>query len=123
MMSHLTMQESAMKIPAFWAKESLPATGPHGKRYFFDTWGWSDMSADDARQKAEARVKELVAKVQRGETLNRYSYGERPLREEVLRAVPGEGGREAGIITRNAYGAQVLNVTDAMFVDMDFGLQ
>ncbi len=62
-------------------------------------------------------MKDLADRVQRGETLNRYSHGERPLREERIQTVAGGGSRGSGVITRNAYGAVVLNATQAMFVD------
>ncbi len=109
-----------MKIPKYWAQAIQSVRDPRGKWLKLSSWRWSDSSADEARQLALARVKELVDRVQRGETLNRYSYGERPLREETIQTVAGDGSRELGIITRNAYGALVLNAAQAMFVDIDF---
>src|ERR1051326_229399 len=42
-----------------------------------------------------------------------YLYGERPLPEPVLRELP------RAIVTRNSYGALVLNTDRMMFVDVD----
>jgi hypothetical protein len=109
-----------MKIPKYWAQASQSVQDPEGKWFKLSTWRWSDSSTDDATQVAQARAKDLADRVQRGDTLNRYSYGERPLREEIIQAVAGGGSRELGVITRNAYGATVLNATQAMFVDIDF---
>lgn len=109
-----------MKIPKYWAQASQSVRDPRGKWLKLSSWRWSDTSTDEAGQLALARVKELIDRVQRGETLNRYSYGERPLREETIQTVAGDGGSELGIITRNAYGALVLNAAQAMFVDIDF---
>ncbi len=109
-----------MKIPKYWAQESKSVQDPRGKWLRLAIWQWSDESAADARQQALARVNQLLTRVQSGETLNRYSYGERPLREEILEAVTGDRGQEVGVITRNAYGAAVLNAANAMFIDIDF---
>lgn len=109
-----------MKIPKYWAQASQSVQDEEGQWLKLAAWRWSDASTDEARQLAQARVQEIVAKVQRGETLNRYSYGERPLREETIQAINSTENKELGIITRNAYGALVLNATQAMFIDIDF---
>jgi hypothetical protein len=108
-----------MRIPTYWAHESKSVQDPGGKWMKLAIWQWSDESTADARQRALVRIDALVAKLQNGETLNRYSYGDRPLREEVLQAVKTDRGLEAGVITRNAYGSAVLNSVNAMFVDID----
>jgi hypothetical protein len=77
-------------------------------------WRWSDVSVADAQQKADARAAELDRLVASGRKPDRYGYTDRPHREEILEQQPGFA------ITRNAYGAQVLNTERAMFVDVDF---
>lgn len=109
-----------MRIPKYWAQESKSVRDPRGKWMKLAIWQWSAQSIVDARQQALARVNQLLARVQNGETLNRYSYGERPLREEILEGVTGDRGQEVAVITRNAYGAAVLNAANAMFIDVDF---
>ncbi len=108
-----------MHVPKHWARETQSAQDPQGRWLKFNAWRWSDSSPEDAAISARERVRDLIAKVQRGAALNRYSYGERPLREETLQAVPGDGGQDAGIVTRNAYGVEVLNTANAMFMDID----
>jgi hypothetical protein len=83
-------------------------------------WQWSDSSVADAQRRADDRVKELAQRVGLGEQLNRYSYGERPLREEITQGVTIDAGREVAVVTRNLYGALVLNAANAMFIDIDF---
>jgi hypothetical protein len=83
-------------------------------------WQWSDASVGEAQHKAEDRVREIADKVRRGAQLNRYGYGERPLREEIVQGVDNASGREVAIVTRNLYGALVLNAANAMFIDIDF---
>lgn len=86
----------------------------------FACWHWSDESVDHARQKAYQRAGEIVQKFLTNQPLNRYGYGDRPLREEVLQSVTNRLGQEVAVMTRNAYGALVLNAARAMFIDIDF---
>ena len=62
----------------------------------------------------------MALKVAAGEELNRYGYGERPLREEITQPVSSSAGSEIAVVTRNLYGALVLNTLNAMFIDIDF---
>jgi hypothetical protein len=110
--------EGFMKIPKYWAKSALSARQPGGGGYRLAVWQWSDVSLADAQQKAADKARELARRVQAGETLNRYAYDQRPLREEALRGLTARG-QEVGLVTRNKYGAQVLNATQAMFIDID----
>src|SRR5262245_49336415 len=55
---------------------------------------------------------------QTGEPPRAYLYGDRPLREEVVRPLDGNGSGGA-VVTRNAYGCLVLNTAGALFVDVD----
>ncbi|MGB7540187.1 MAG: hypothetical protein WBM17_16725 [Anaerolineales bacterium] len=107
-----------MNIPKFWAKSEQTVTGPQ-KAYFLRNWQGSDVSVEDARQKAAARAKEIAQKVALGGPLDRYGYCDRALREEIKEAVQNRFKDEVGIITRNAYGALILNATGAMFIDID----
>src|SRR5258706_2299879 len=107
-----------MKIPRFWARSSRPVGA---KARLVTCCEWSDTSVEDARRRAEARAIELSAKFGDGVPLNRYLYGDRPLREEIVRTIKSAAGEETAIITRNVYGALVLNTRRAMFIDVDFG--
>jgi len=109
-----------VRIPKYWAKSIQSVQQPDGRPYLLVSWQWSDVNVEDAQRKAEDRVRELEQKVRAGTELNRYGYGERPLREEVTQNVTNDTGREVAIVTRNAYGALVLNAANAMFIDIDF---
>lgn len=69
---------------------------------------------EDAQAKANARAAELAATISRGKKPDRYGYTDRRHREEIIEEHPGVA------ITRNAYGALVLNTDRVMFVDVDF---
>src|SRR5690606_23386846 len=50
---------------------------------------------------------------------DKYAYGDRPLREEVLREYFDRGGSLEAAITRNSYGAAILNTARVAFLDVD----
>lgn len=109
-----------MKIPKYWAKSAQTVTNPDDRAFALAIWQWSDSSFQEAKQQADTRLADIARKVLAGEELNRYSYGERPLREEINKVVQGDAGQELGVITRNRYGALVLNAARALFIDIDF---
>src|SRR5262249_503200 len=108
-----------MRIPKYWAQAFFPAEGRGGKTTL-SCWRWSDVSLEDPHHPAAPHVPEIPPKYARDEKLNRYSYGERPFREEVVQSIKSSDGRELAIVTRNNYGALVLNTARAMFIDIDF---
>src|ERR1700737_2791424 len=118
--SILLKEASAMKIPKYWANRVQVVQQPDGKALRLASWQWSDLSIDEAQQRADARLIFLAEKVSAGTELDRYGYGERPLREEIIQPLSSHSGSEIAVVTRNAYGAQVLNTTNAMFIDIDF---
>ncbi len=109
-----------MKIPKYWAKSVQVVPQPGGRTLKLACWQWSDISIDQAQQKAVDRARELAQKVLAGAQLNRYGYSERPLRDEITQALTNRAGHETAVVTRNLYGALVLNTANAMFIDIDF---
>lgn len=101
-----------MEFPRFWAR------GSEGE---FSCWRWSNQSVEDAKSLAIAAARRLAERFSTGEFTRsqRYAYGDRPLREQVLREFKDETGAMAGAVTRNAYGCIVLNTARLMFVDVD----
>ena len=113
-----------MHLPRYWAKETRSAVDPGGKAFALAVWGWSDQDTASARQMAIQRLDELARKVEQDSGLNHYGYGgpgpgrdglERPLREPLIQAVPGA----EALISRNTYGALVLNTAHVFFADID----
>lgn len=100
-----------MKIPPFWKshqKDDIVA------------WGWSFKNIEEAARDAEARLERILAYLHSGKTLrHEYEYLDRPMREEIIDRVH-QNGSEIAILTRNRYGALVLNSADVCFVDIDF---
>jgi hypothetical protein len=109
-----------MKIPKYWAKATQTSDKADGKEVSFTCWQWSDESVEDARRKASTRASAIVSKLANDIPLDRYGYADRPLREETLETLTNGAGDLIGVVTRNSYGAQILNATKAMFIDIDF---
>lgn len=109
-----------MNIPRYWAKETYEVRDAQGKARSFACWRWSDTSVEEARGRAKARAMEVARKFLSHERLDHYAYGERPLREEIVEEIRNRDSEEVAVVTRNAYGAIVLNASRVMFVDIDF---
>ncbi|MFL5537492.1 MAG: hypothetical protein ACJ8J0_00780 [Longimicrobiaceae bacterium] len=111
-----------MLIPRYWSRAESQATTPDGKPVRFHVWRGSRSSAAEAQALADEAVARIAERVRQGAGFpEKYSYGDRPLREEVVRELPAAGGAEApdAAITRNSYGALVLNAARAFFIDVD----
>ena len=80
-----------MKIPKYWASRVQVVTQDDGPDLRLASWQWSDASIEEAQQRADLRLASLALKVAAGEELNRYGYGERPLREEITQPVASSG--------------------------------
>ena len=100
-----------MHIPRAWAR--LSAEGQ-------TVWGWGDDEAG-ARREATSRLQRLLERVRRGEPFpGAYAYGSRPLKEEILQTFEDGASRPpAAMLTRNGYGAVVLNTARLLFLDVD----
>ncbi len=68
---------------------------------------------------AREKLKRIQGWLQGNNFPNAYEYLGQPRREEIVREIPGDGEPSA-IITRNHYGAWVLNTAETMVVDIDF---
>lgn len=109
-----------MHIPRYWARGIPRSPDPGRRAASIACWKWSDVSLEDAQRQADARAVELAQIMQTGGLPDRYAYGDRPLREEIVQTIANDAGDRAAIVTRNLYGALVLNTAGAMFIDIDF---
>ena len=110
-----------MKIPKYWSQAAAETQLPRGGGTArFSCWRSSDTSEAVAHQAALAAARRILDASLRGKRLDRYEYGAAPLREEVLGQIDGPDGGLSAVLTRNLYGAVILNTERAMFVDIDF---
>ncbi len=109
-----------MNLPSFWAKGVAEGLDRDGRTVSYACWRSSDRSESDARESAVAAARRTLQSWLRGDRLNRYGYGEAPLREEIVERFAGAQGELVAAVTRNAYGVLVLNTDRVMFIDVDF---
>src|SRR5437867_817872 len=108
-----------MKIARFWTKERGEAARSDGGRIRVVAREWSNESAEAAGQRARETARRLAKALAAGKIeRSHYLYGERPLPEPILREFRN-GGAPAAVVTRNSYGALVLNTSNLMFIDID----
>lgn len=108
-----------MQIPTHWAKGSYKGRDREGNELTFRAWGWSGDSLEAARQHGDARAKQASERLRSGQRADSYDYLDCPLREQIVRPVCC-GDQQVAVITRNRYGALVLNAAAVCFVDVDF---
>ena len=109
-----------MKLARYWARESGETIGPGGSRLRAVARGWSNDSLEAARAAARTAASRLAERLAAGRTDGaRYPYGERPLPEPLIQELRDGAGEAAAVVTRNAYGALVLNSRELMFADID----
>jgi hypothetical protein len=99
-----------MKLAKFWSRDTAEYQGVQTSAR-----GWSDESIDAAKAKAREVAYRVAERVVNQEGKERYPYGDRPIPEPVLKQFAGG----VAAVTRNAYGALILNTDDLMFVDID----
>jgi hypothetical protein len=110
-----------MHFPKYWARGEWAGTGSSGKSWHQLAWDCSDESQADAQSRADAKARRLGESAARAKSgpPDRYLYTDRPLREPVLRTLDQANGECAAVVTRTAYGSEVLNTERLMFIDID----
>lgn len=105
-----------MKIARYWTRADAEALTPGGQRIRTRARGWSDEGLESARACARDLARRVAERLASGAAnAPRYPYGDRPLPEPVVREFSGG----AALVTRNAYGALVLNTGRLLFADID----
>lgn len=91
-----------------------------GRWWRLRAWGGSNEGPAAATHAAEQRLRELKANAQRARgLLTQYEYGTHALREEWLQLVEGTDDAPTALVTRNRYGAPVLNARALGMFDVD----
>ena len=105
-----------MKTARYWTRGSADAQSPRGERIRTTARGWADDSIASARVRACDIARRVAERIASGSVdQSRYPYGDRPLPEPIIR----EFTSTSAIVTRNAYGALVLNTGHLLFADID----
>jgi hypothetical protein len=108
-----------MQVSKYWSKATSSAVDKAGHPYALTAWGASVSSEADAKQDALAKLEQWIAKLASGGSIGEYEYLHSAIREELIEEILDEGGTMIGAITRNRYGALVLNAADVFIADVD----
>lgn len=109
-----------LHIPKFWASATGSARNPRDEDVALKCFGYSDSGVPEARARAMQILTRLHERVRAGAPWpDRYGYGDRPIREEILRELRSPTGSLDGYLTRNGYGSTVLNSAALLFADID----
>ena len=100
-----------MKIYKYWTVEKQKILIDNAEQEV-KCYGGSNVSVEDARLRAREKAQKIQRKIAGEKHL--FDEYEAEIREELLRTVD-----DHSVITRNRYGAQVLNTENLMFLDID----
>jgi hypothetical protein len=100
-----------MKIYKYWTVEKQKII-IDGAQQEVTIYGGSNISIDDARGKAREKAEKIQRKIAGEKHL--FEDYESEIREELLQTID-----DHSVITRNRYGARVLNVEKLMILDID----
>ncbi|MGI9335304.1 MAG: hypothetical protein ACR2RL_19325 [Gammaproteobacteria bacterium] len=83
-------------------------------------WGHSDVSQEDAAATAREAVQAMIDRFRKQGALGTYPYSQTRRPEELIEDLSVAGTDNEMLVTRNGYGALVLNTSRVMFADVDF---
>lgn len=108
-----------MKFAKYWQKEDINLPDNSFGPTTVSVWGASNESETDASNSARNRAQQLLDFFESGFKKNDYQYWNGFIREEVLEEIQSDYGDTLAVITRNHYGAMVLNTECVLFGDID----
>jgi hypothetical protein len=100
-----------LRLYRYWCREPAQITIA-GQPRTISTYGRSNVSEDDARRDARERARRVEQKIA-GEKVAKEDYAA-DIREETVREIDAKN-----VVTRNRYGALVLNSESLVIVDID----
>ena len=101
-----------MRIFKYWALSTKPLTIDGGTQ-IVKFYGGSNESIELALDDANQRLRNIQQKIDTGKTTRPHDY-EADIREEIVHSIS-----DSAVITRNRYGALILNTTDVSILDID----
>jgi hypothetical protein len=112
-----------MKVFRIWRVHEALWNRPDSFTYRLRGWGGSNHDVAEAEQAAEMRlawIREQVEFTRRGpKAAALYEYGSGAIREEWLQLLAGTDDSPEAVVTRNRYGAPVLNARALAIIDID----
>lgn len=113
-----------MKVAKYWARASATAEDSTGYKYHLVSWSGSNLGLDEAKRKAMEKLHRWQARLKTGRPSGNYPYEDKDeIREELIKEQFDQEGNLVAAITRNRYGALVLNSANILFADVDLPVQ
>ena len=106
-----------MNFARFWSSVEIRVPSRFGRPGAVRVWGASNTGLEAAEQAARARAERALAFFAGRAT--DYQYSADAIREEVIEEFVDAEGELLAVITRNRYGALVLNTERVLFGDID----
>ncbi len=106
-----------MNFAKYWSSIEVRVPARFGKPGAVRVWGASNTDEATAADAARARAAQALAFFA-GQTAD-YDYGSDTIREEMVEEFFDSAGERLAVITRNRYGALVLNTERVLFGDID----
>jgi hypothetical protein len=114
-----------MKFAKYWKQQPVQLDRPvfeetDGSQTEFSVWGASNINATEAANNAAARAEQFKRFAKHDFSRQQdYEYSNGYIKEEVLEEITAADGSALAVITRNSYGASVLNTESVLFGDID----
>ena len=106
-----------MNFARFWSSVEIRVPSRFGKPAAVRVWGASNSDLAAAEQAARSRAERALDFFAGRD--DDYDYQADTIREEVIEEFADAGGERLAVITRNRYGALVLNTERVLFGDID----
>lgn len=108
-----------MNVFKYWSRAWCDSAQEHDLNFKLCRLAGSNISLEDAQFKAQQRLSESIERLKSGAALKEYEYQSKDLKEELIEEVMAPNGERVAAITRNRYGALVLNTQKILFADID----
>ena len=113
-----------MKVAKYWARESATAEDNTGYKYHLISWSGSNQGLAEAKKKAIEKLNRWKVRLREGQLSGDYPYEDKDeIKEELIQEQYDNEGKLIAAITRNRYGALVLNSAKVLFADVDLPTQ
>lgn len=109
-----------MKFAQYWEKIELPVDSKIFGRKTVDIWGASNESSEEALIHAQSRATEFKKCFSKGfSDSHTYDYFNGFIKEELIEEITDSENNIIAVLTRNYYGAVILNSKSILFGDID----
>lgn len=109
-----------MKFAKYWEKIDIPVNEKLFGQSEISVWGASNDSPEQAQDCVNKRALVLKKLIDRGfDNRDEYEYSNGYIKEEILEEIKSDRGKVLAVLTRNSYGAAILNTEIVLFGDID----